>query len=85
MRVPEMVYLEIARKVVGDDFCLWGNVALADLASGTFAEVETAVRETIEKGVSGKGNFVLSSGCRVPPEVFPWKYYGHGKNGEGFF
>ena len=68
---PEMVDLEIARKVVGDNFCLWGNVALADLASGTFAEFETATREAIEKGVSSKENFVLISGCRVHPEVPP--------------
>jgi len=69
LSVSERVDLEMARKVVGDDFCLWGNVAPALLASGTPAEVEAAAREAIEKGMGTKGNFVLSSGCRTPPEV----------------
>ena len=59
----------MARKVVSDDFCVWGNVAPATLASGKPAEVEAAAREAIEKGIGSNGNLVLSSGCRTPPEV----------------
>jgi len=71
LSVSERVDLERARKVVGDDFCLWGNVAPALLASGTPAEVEAAARAAILKGMGGNGNFVLSSGCRTPPEAPP--------------
>jgi len=71
LSVSERVDLETARKVVGDDFCLWGNVAPALLVSGSPEEVEAEAREAVEKGIGGNGNFVLSSGCRTPPEVPP--------------
>ena len=71
LSVSERVDLEMARKVVGNDFCLWGNVAPTLLVSGSPAEVEAAARVAIEKGMGSKGNFVLSSGCRTPPEAPP--------------
>jgi uroporphyrinogen decarboxylase len=59
------VDFEYARKVLGDHFCLMGNVDPNILTFGTPEQVEEASREVLLKA-GKKGNFILSAGCMVP-------------------
>jgi len=70
MSLDEKVDLSYARKVMGDDICLFGNVSpTKTLFLGTPLDVEKEAKTCIEKGRGKKGNFVLCSGCLVPAEV----------------
>jgi uroporphyrinogen decarboxylase len=70
MSVDEKVDLAYARKVMGDDICLWGNISpTKTLFFGKPEDVDREVKACIDKGVAKNGNFVLCSGCMVPAEV----------------
>jgi len=70
--MDERVDLSFAREVMGDGICLWGNVSpTKSLFSGTPEDVESEAKVCIEKGRGKKGNFVLGSGCIIPPEAPP--------------
>jgi len=58
--------LRDAKKRIGGDVCLIGNIQYDDLARGTEAEVERLVVQAIEEGAQG-GGFVLSP-CASPYE-----------------
>ncbi len=49
LSVSEEVDLAEARQIVGEDFCLWGNIAPASLSSGIPSEIEEEARRCIEK------------------------------------
>jgi len=71
LSISEKVDLSHARQVLGDSFCLWGNVAPSTLLSGTPQDVEKEAQDCLRKGVGKNGNFVLCSGCRTPPDAPP--------------
>lgn len=60
------VDLEDAKKRVGDQMCLIGNIQYDDLVRGDAAKVEKLVRESIRQGAPG-GGFILSP-CASPYE-----------------
>ena len=64
MSLSEKVDLAHARKVMGEDMIIWGNV---DFKNSSFSarpeEIEAEAKNAIEKGVGKKGNFVLATGC----------------------
>jgi uroporphyrinogen decarboxylase len=72
MSLDEKVDLAYAREVMGQDICLWGNVSPArTMFLGKPEDVEKEASLSIKKGLAGKSNFVLCSGCMVPAEVPP--------------
>ena len=71
LSLDEAVDFEKARKIVGPDYCLMGNVSTTLMAVGSPEEVEEATKEVIQK--AGKnGHLLISGGCgisaNVPPE-----------------
>jgi uroporphyrinogen decarboxylase len=69
LSISEKVDLAMARDVVGDDFCLWGNVAPETLLNGTPSQVEDESKACLKKGMGHKGRFVLCSGCKMPTDA----------------
>ena len=58
-----------AREILGDSICLIGNVdPTTTLLFGKPEDVAKEVENCI-RSAGQKGNFILSSGCMVPPEV----------------
>jgi uroporphyrinogen decarboxylase len=71
LSVDEKIDLEAARHVLGDAFCLFGNLSPSKtLFFGTPADVENESRKCIEKA-GRNGPFILASGCVVPGAVPP--------------
>lgn len=71
MSLDENADLEMARRVLGDQFCIFGNVSPSKtLFSGTPEDVERESQKCIEK-VGRNGPFILGSGCVVPGSVKP--------------
>lgn len=68
--LDEVVDLGDARKIVGDKFCLIGNICPTNTVMNTPDEIKKESIECIEK--AGKeGAFILSGGCQIPPEGNP--------------
>ena len=64
LSLDEQVDFEYARKVLGPDYVLMGNVSTTLVALGSSDEVEEKSKEVLEKG--GKnGSFFLSGGCML--------------------
>ena len=71
LSLDEKVDFEVARKRLGPDYCLMGNVSTTLLALGQPEAVAEATREVIAK--AGKdGRLIVSGGCQLadicPPE-----------------
>jgi uroporphyrinogen decarboxylase len=71
LSLDEKVDFELARKRLGPDYCLMGNVSTTLLALGQPEAVAEATREVIAK--AGKdGRLIVSGGCQLadicPPE-----------------
>jgi uroporphyrinogen decarboxylase len=65
LSLDEAVDFEEARRILGPEYCLMGNVSTSLLAFGSPAEVEEATNEVIRK--AGKdGHLIVSGGCLVP-------------------
>ncbi|UNC92931.1 uroporphyrinogen decarboxylase family protein [Candidatus Contubernalis alkaliaceticus] len=72
MSLDDEVDLEVAREILGDKTCLFGNISPATtLYSGPEEKIIAAAKENIEK-VGKDGAYILGSGCIVsginPPE-----------------
>lgn len=59
-----------AKRVIGDEVCLIGNVQYDELARGSLAQVEALVREAMAKGKPG-GGFILSPCARPYAHPLP--------------
>jgi len=71
LSLDEAVDFEKARKILGPDYCLMGNVSTTLMAMGSPEEVQEATKEVIRK--AGKdGHLMVSGGCLLaencPPE-----------------
>jgi uroporphyrinogen decarboxylase len=71
LSLDEAVDFEKARKILGPDYCLMGNVSTTLMAMGSSEEVQEATKEVIRK--AGKdGHLMVSGGCLLaencPPE-----------------
>lgn len=71
LSLDEVVDFEKARKILGSDYCLMGNVSTTLLALGNTNDVEEATKAVI--GKAGKDSpLILSGGCLLadicPPE-----------------
>ena len=65
----EAVDFEEARRILGPDYCLMGNVSTTLMAMGTAEEVSEATKEVIQK--AGKdGHLIVSGGCLIT-EICP--------------
>ncbi len=70
MSLDEKVDLGYAREVMGDDFCLWGNVSPSNtLFFKTPDEVIAETKSCIDKAKGKNGKLVICSGCMVPEQV----------------
>jgi hypothetical protein len=58
--------LSDAKKRVGDNYCLIGNIQYDDIARGTKEKIEQMVKEAMDQGAPG-GGFILSP-CASPYE-----------------
>jgi uroporphyrinogen decarboxylase len=71
LSLDQKVDFAYARKAVGDSICLIGNVNPA----GTLflGKPEDAAREAeyAIRSAGQNGNFILSSGCLMPPDIPP--------------
>jgi uroporphyrinogen decarboxylase len=65
LSLDEGVDFERARKLLGPDFCLMGNVSTSLLALGSPEDVAAATKEVIEKA-GRDGALMVSGGCIVP-------------------
>ena len=66
LSLDETVDLETARKILGDEFCIFGNVnPSATLTLGTPEDVRRESLECIRKA-GRNGAFILASGCVCP-------------------
>lgn len=64
LSLDEAVDFEKARKALGPNYCLMGNVSTTLMSLGTPEEVEEATKEVI--GKSGKGgSLIVSGGCEL--------------------
>ena len=68
--VDWFVDLVEAKRRVGDDLLIFGNVKPLTLLYGTVEEVVEETKECIRKAGKG-GGFVTSSGCEIPPDSPP--------------
>lgn len=67
LELDHLVNLVEAKKQIGEDIILMGNLNPTELLlSGTPLAVEAAAKSCIES-VGREGRFILSSGCEVPP------------------
>lgn len=62
--------IRLAKEVVGDRICIYGDVPASMLAQGTPAEVDEYCHSLIEDVGKG-GGFILGSGCEVAPNAKP--------------
>jgi uroporphyrinogen-III decarboxylase len=64
LSLDEAVDFEEARRILGPDYCLMGNVSTTLMAMGTAEEVSEATKEVIQK--AGKdGHLIVSGGCLI--------------------
>ncbi|OGO05466.1 MAG: hypothetical protein A2Y91_03680 [Chloroflexi bacterium RBG_13_54_8] len=56
----------LAKEILRNHLCLYGDVPAALLSLGNTEEVEAYCRKLIDK-VGGDGGFILGTGCCVPP------------------
>jgi Uroporphyrinogen decarboxylase (URO-D) len=59
-----------AKEILGDHFCIMGDVPAAMLKLGDPEEVDEYCRRLITE-LGADGGFILSSGCTVPPDAKP--------------
>jgi Uroporphyrinogen decarboxylase (URO-D) len=59
-----------AKKILGHNLCLKGNVPCTDLAFGTTSDVRDQCKRLIDDCAAG-GGFILSSGCEAPVDTKP--------------
>jgi uroporphyrinogen decarboxylase len=64
LSLDEAVDLEKARKILGPDCCLMGNLNTTLLAMGSPEEVEEATKEAIDKA-GRDGHLFISGGCLI--------------------
>ncbi|MEW5946206.1 MAG: uroporphyrinogen decarboxylase family protein [bacterium] len=60
----------LARRVLGPEHCVFGDVPAAMLAHGDRSDVERCCRRLIRE-VGADGRFILGAGCEVPPDAKP--------------
>jgi len=60
----------LAKEVLGDHLCIYGDVAATALSHGKPGEVEAYCKRLIDE-VGKNGGFILGSGCAVPPDCKP--------------
>jgi uroporphyrinogen decarboxylase len=68
LSIEEKVDLSYARKVVGDNVCLMGNVSPEHLVSRNRVEIKEASSKCIDDA-GQSGRFILSSGCLMSPDT----------------
>lgn len=69
LSLDEGVDFEKARKILGPDYCLMGNVGTTLMAMGKSEEIEAKTKAVVEK--AGKdGCLIVSGGCLLP-EICP--------------
>jgi MtaA/CmuA family methyltransferase len=61
LSLDEAVDFEKARKVLGPDYCLMGNVSTTLMSLGTPEDVEEVTKEVIRKA----GRLIVSGGCEL--------------------
>lgn len=66
----EFSEMKTAKKILGNIFCLKGNVPPQDLAFGTEDQIKDYCKQLIDDCADG-GGFILSSGCEVPVNAKP--------------
>jgi uroporphyrinogen-III decarboxylase len=59
-----------AKEVIGDHFCLFGDVPSTMLAFGGEQEVSDYCKKLID-AVGKNGGFILAAGCEIPPNARP--------------
>jgi len=64
LSLDEAVDFEKARKVLGPDYCIMGNLSTNMMSFGTAEEVEEATKEVIRKAGKG-GKLIVSGGCEL--------------------
>ena len=64
LSLDEAVDFEKARKALGPDYCLMGNVSTTLMSLGTPEEVEEVTKEVIRKAGKG-GRLIVSGGCEL--------------------
>lgn len=69
LSLDEPVDFEKARKLLGPDYCLMGNVSTSLLAMGSPEDVAAATKEVIEK--AGRNGALLVSGACILPDMCP--------------
>jgi len=60
----------LAKEILGDHLCIYGDIAATLLSHGKPDEVEAYCKRLIDE-VGGSGGFILGSGCAVPPDCRP--------------
>jgi uroporphyrinogen decarboxylase len=65
LSLDEAVDFEQARRILGPDYCLMGNVSTTLLAMGTADEVEEATKVVIA-GAGKDSPLLVSGGCMLP-------------------
>ena len=72
LSLDSKVNMSEARKILGDDICLMGNLDPTNLlVFGTPEGVEKESRHLMASVVGTKSNYILSSGCTVPINTPP--------------
>lgn len=69
LSLDEGVDFETARKLLGPNYCLMGNISTSLLAMGKPEEVAAATKEVIEKA-GRDGGLLVSGGC-ILPDICP--------------
>ncbi len=64
--LDQRVNLSRAKEIIGDRICIIGNVNPTNILENTEEEIKQESIECIQKA-GQNGNFILSSGCGVPP------------------
>jgi uroporphyrinogen decarboxylase len=70
LSLDEAADLEKARRVLGADYCLMGNVSINLLLFGTQEQVQGATEEAIAKA-GRNGPLLISGGCEIPEVTKP--------------
>jgi uroporphyrinogen decarboxylase len=68
LSLDQAVSLGEARRILGDDIILFGNVDPLVLLNGTPSDVKNLSKECIEKA-GRRGSFILSSGCLISADT----------------
>jgi uroporphyrinogen decarboxylase len=69
LSLDDAVDFEKARKLLGPDYCLMGNISTSLLALGSPGEVAAATREVIAK--AGRDGALMISGACILPDICP--------------